>query len=238
LVDARGLTLYRSKNDVVGRAPKCVGRCLDQWTPLAAPWAARGTGDWSVVTRADGAAQWAFRGKPLYRHPKGDVVGGEVTGHGVDDFEAIVLEPAPTLPPWATIQASDAGELIADQRGLTVYARWRERTPVSVLIEAPSLVRTELASIRNGSRSSQQVVRRRSVVGGSRSSPTVVSNGPTKVKSYTPILWIVSRANSKGFASAAISTLVGDHAERRTDAGRVGRRLIRFRTCAACPSCR
>lgn len=122
LVDARGLTLYRSKSDAAGRAPKCVARCLDDWAPVAAPWAARGTGDWSVLTRADGAVQWAFRGKPLYRHPKGDVVGGEVTGHGIDDFEAVVLEPAPTLPPWATIQASDAGELIADQRGLTVYA--------------------------------------------------------------------------------------------------------------------
>ena len=122
LVDARGLTLYRSKSDAAGRVPKCVARCLDDWAPVAAPWAARGTGDWSVVTRVDGAVQWAFRGKPLYRHPKGDVVGGEVTGHGIDDFEAVVLEPAPTLPPWATIQASDAGELIADQRGLTVYA--------------------------------------------------------------------------------------------------------------------
>lgn len=104
LVDARGLTLYRSKSDAAGRVPKCVARCLDDWAPVAAPWAARGTGDWSVVTRVDGAVQWAFRGKPLYRHPKGDVVGGEVTGHGIDDFEAVVLEPAPTLPPWATIQ--------------------------------------------------------------------------------------------------------------------------------------
>lgn len=122
LVDARGLTLYASKSDAPGKAPKCEGRCLADWAPLAAPWAAQASGDWSIVTRKDDSRQWAFRGQPLYSRPRSDIVAGELSGHGRDGFEAVVLEPAPALPPWATIQASDAGELIADQRGLTVYA--------------------------------------------------------------------------------------------------------------------
>jgi predicted lipoprotein with Yx(FWY)xxD motif len=34
----------------------------------------------------------------------------------------MVLEPLMSLPPWATIQASDAGELVANNQGFTVYA--------------------------------------------------------------------------------------------------------------------
>ena len=47
---------------------------------------------------------------------------GETFGHGVDGWQAIVLEPAPPLPSWATIQPSDAGELIANKQGITVYS--------------------------------------------------------------------------------------------------------------------
>jgi predicted lipoprotein with Yx(FWY)xxD motif len=52
----------------------------------------------------------------------GDVSAGEIRGHGVDGWSAVVLEPAPPLPAWATIQPSDAGELIANSAGLTIYS--------------------------------------------------------------------------------------------------------------------
>lgn len=122
LTDARGLTLYVSDDDKPGSTPACTGKCARAWQPLAAPWLAQSFADWSTVVRDDGTRQWAYRGRPLYRNATGDFAPGEITGHGKGGWNAIVLEPAPPLPPWATIQASDAGELVADARGITVYA--------------------------------------------------------------------------------------------------------------------
>lgn len=125
LTDAKGLTLYSSSDDKPGKTPGCDDReCLRAWKPLAAPSSARGrsTGDWTVLVRSDGSGQWAYKGKALYRHAAGDVAAGETNGHGVDGWEAVVLEPPPPLPAWATVQASDAGELIANQQGITVYS--------------------------------------------------------------------------------------------------------------------
>lgn len=122
LTDARGLTLYASDDDKPGRTPSCTGKCVRSWQPLAAPWLAQSFADWSTVVRDDGTRQWAYRGRPLYRNVAGDFAPGEITGHGQGGWSAIVLEPAPPLPQWATIQSSDAGELVGDSRGLTVYA--------------------------------------------------------------------------------------------------------------------
>ena len=71
LADARGMTLYVAPAG-------CEPACGDRWTPLRAPAAAVPTGDWSVVTRDDGRAQWAFKGQPLYRCT-GDVMAGDVS---------------------------------------------------------------------------------------------------------------------------------------------------------------
>jgi len=125
LTDAKGLTLYASRDDKAGRTPGCDDRdCGRAWRPVLAPGSAHGRshGDWTVLARRDGSGQWAYRGKALYRHVAGDVAAGETNGHGVDGWEAVVLEPPPPLPPWATVQASDAGELIANPRGITVYS--------------------------------------------------------------------------------------------------------------------
>ncbi|MBU6377082.1 MAG: hypothetical protein KJS95_00995 [Gammaproteobacteria bacterium] len=123
LTDALGRTLYTSEDDPVGKTPRCVEDCARRYHALPAPWAApKEKGDWTAVVRPDGLRQWAFRGKPLYRYASGDVAPGEIRGHGVDGWSAVVLEPAPPLPAWATIQPSDAGELIANREGFTVYS--------------------------------------------------------------------------------------------------------------------
>ncbi len=122
LTDARGLTLYASGDDAPGKTPACNGRCLKSWQPVAAPGLAQSFGDWSAVVRADGSRQWAYQGRPLYRRPGGDFAPGELSGNGLEGWSAIVLEAAPALPPWATIQPSDAGELIANPQGRTVYS--------------------------------------------------------------------------------------------------------------------
>lgn len=115
LTDLRGRTLYTSSRT-------CDARCQKTWDPITAPSLANGFGDWSIVTLDSGLRQWAYKGQPLFRRPATDIKPGETSGHGEPGWVVLVLEPAPPLPAWATIQPSDAGELIANEQGRTVYA--------------------------------------------------------------------------------------------------------------------
>ena len=82
LVDAKGMTLYTYDKDTTAGKSSCNGPCATNWPPLTAS-ASTGSGDWSVVTRDDGAKQWAYKGKPLYTWNK-DSKPGDVTGDGVN----------------------------------------------------------------------------------------------------------------------------------------------------------
>ena len=69
LVDAAGAPLYTYDRDLAGSGrSQCTGACAKAWPPLAAGPGARSSGDWSVITRDDASRQWAYRGRPLYRH--------------------------------------------------------------------------------------------------------------------------------------------------------------------------
>ena len=59
----------------------CNGPCATNWPPLAAGAGAAGSGDWTVVTRDDGARQWAYKGKPLYTFAR-DTAGQAASGVG------------------------------------------------------------------------------------------------------------------------------------------------------------
>lgn len=82
LVDQKGMTLYVFDKDEGGKSA-CNGPCAKNWPPLAAAGDARPSGEWTVVTRDDGARQWAYGGKPLYTWAK-DTKAGDVTGDGVN----------------------------------------------------------------------------------------------------------------------------------------------------------
>ncbi len=115
--DPSGMTLYtRASGD-------CTGTCLNTWKPFAAPRAAVGQGDWSIVTRADDkTVQWAYRGKALYTYAN-DLRAGDTRGQGVDKaWQPVLVQPALALPKWVTVQNSDYGPLFADQKGLTLYS--------------------------------------------------------------------------------------------------------------------
>jgi predicted lipoprotein with Yx(FWY)xxD motif len=82
LVGANGMTLYTFDKDTAGSGKSvCNGPCATNWPPLAAAAGATGSGDWTVITRDDGARQWAFKGKPLYFWVK-DQKPGDRTGDG------------------------------------------------------------------------------------------------------------------------------------------------------------
>ena len=82
LAGANGMTLYTFDKDVAGSGKSmCNGGCASNWPPLAAAAGDAGGGDYSVITRDDGARQWALKGKPLYFWAK-DQKPGDKTGDG------------------------------------------------------------------------------------------------------------------------------------------------------------
>ena len=82
LSDRAGMTLYVFDKDPAGAGKSvCNGGCAKNWPPLAASARARPHDSWSVIVRADGSRQWAYKGKPLYLWIK-DHKPGDKTGDG------------------------------------------------------------------------------------------------------------------------------------------------------------
>ena len=85
LVGPNGMTLYTFDRDASGSGKSvCNGQCAALWPPFMAQGSASGSGDWTVVTRDDGARQWAYKGKPLYYWVK-DTKPGDRTGDNVNN---------------------------------------------------------------------------------------------------------------------------------------------------------
>jgi predicted lipoprotein with Yx(FWY)xxD motif len=91
LVDGKGMTLYTFGKDTAGKSA-CNGQCATNWPPLAAKAGDAASGDWSVVTRDDGSAQWAFKGRPLYTFIK-DKKPGDAVGDGVMNGAWMLAKP-------------------------------------------------------------------------------------------------------------------------------------------------
>jgi predicted lipoprotein with Yx(FWY)xxD motif len=68
--DVNGYTLYVSERDVDAGKSSCTGACASEWIPLRAAADAKPLGDWTLVARNDGAPQWAYKGRALYRYAK------------------------------------------------------------------------------------------------------------------------------------------------------------------------
>jgi predicted lipoprotein with Yx(FWY)xxD motif len=81
LVDPKGMTLYTFDRDNTPGKSNCNGKCAANWPPFTAPADAASVGNWTVIVRHDGAKQWAYKGKPLYRWMD-DKKPGDVDGDG------------------------------------------------------------------------------------------------------------------------------------------------------------
>jgi predicted lipoprotein with Yx(FWY)xxD motif len=81
LADASGRTLYTFDKDSAN-ASACNSGCAAMWPPFAAPSGAAAKGDFTLVSREDGAQQWSYKGKPLYLF-SGDTQPGEAKGEGM-----------------------------------------------------------------------------------------------------------------------------------------------------------
>jgi len=68
LTNEQGLSLYVWDNDLPTPGKSvCVGGCTITHIPMLASADPKPSGDFSLITREDGARQWAFKGRPLYR---------------------------------------------------------------------------------------------------------------------------------------------------------------------------
>ena len=90
LVAPSGATLYTFDKDTANSgASACNGPCAQLWPPLAARAGDTPQGDYSIVTRADGSRQWAYKGWPLYTYSK-DAKAGDATGDKFKDVWHVV----------------------------------------------------------------------------------------------------------------------------------------------------
>ncbi len=83
LIGPDGRTLYFFARDTRGSGQSaCVDQCATNWPPLAVAGTAQSIGDYSVITRAGGIKQWAYKGQPLYYFAR-DTKAGDKQGEGV-----------------------------------------------------------------------------------------------------------------------------------------------------------
>ena len=61
------LPLYLSTADAPGKS-SCNDECAKKWLPVIAEASAKPLGDWTIIARADGQRQWAFKSHPVYTH--------------------------------------------------------------------------------------------------------------------------------------------------------------------------
>ena len=80
LADASGRTLYTFDKDAANKS-NCNGGCAAAWPPFLVKDGDRTAANFSVITRDDGAGQWALNGKPLYLFAA-DVRSGDAKGDG------------------------------------------------------------------------------------------------------------------------------------------------------------
>ena len=132
--DKENKTLY-APVDIANPASLCVEQaCSQAWQPLLAPWLANDLDRWTVLVRDDGLRQWAFEGKPLFRYA-GDIHPGEMSGEG-QPFTAngavantLLLQPRPPYPDWIMVHDTDAGQMLANLEGKTIYTYDGSRIP-------------------------------------------------------------------------------------------------------------
>lgn len=119
VVDEEGYSVYTWDHDELNKS-KCIGDCARTWIPVSAPAAAQPQGEWTIVERALGFRQWAFRGKPVYSFSE-DTRRASLAGGDVPTWNNVYTQPGPTHPEEFTVQMSLAGDVLADPKGNTIY---------------------------------------------------------------------------------------------------------------------
>jgi predicted lipoprotein with Yx(FWY)xxD motif len=100
--------------------------CVQKWPPYLADASAAPSGDWSLISRAEGVRQWAFRGRPLYvsvkDHKPGDRNGAYSIGQVNQGGRGWRFALAPmNLPPGLKIVRREEGLVLATMNDRPVY---------------------------------------------------------------------------------------------------------------------
>jgi predicted lipoprotein with Yx(FWY)xxD motif len=104
LVNETGFSLYYFVNDAPGNGTStCSGACSELWPPfyvdsITVP-AGLKSSDFTILQRADGKAQVAFKGWPLYLYSK-DTAAGDINGQGFRNIWFVVNPNS--FPPVST----------------------------------------------------------------------------------------------------------------------------------------
>jgi predicted lipoprotein with Yx(FWY)xxD motif len=124
LTDDAGRTIYAFDGDPKQDRPDCAADApcdASPWLPIAAPALASGTSDFTIVERADGTGQWAYKGWPLYRYA-GDSAAGQSNGIGIDRrWKAAVLVRYPMPAPVTLRSTTTMGKIFATVDGRSLY---------------------------------------------------------------------------------------------------------------------
>jgi predicted lipoprotein with Yx(FWY)xxD motif len=123
LVDRRSHTVYAADANRARQIESCTTDACRRWEVLSAPQLADSVGEFTIIERADGSHQWAFRGKPLYTFT-GDLAPGYANGLDVDNRLEVAAVARYYMPPVVSIQTTAGqGRVLATAEGLTLYRR-------------------------------------------------------------------------------------------------------------------
>lgn len=126
LVDADGFTLYAFHGDATRDGQSCVAApCKIIWKPVEAAALAGPVGDFTILKRADGSPQWAYKGRGLYTY-SGDLAAGDAGGLHADVRWTPVMFAAYFTPPEIKMQVAPGfGTIWTDKAGMTLYTQNR-----------------------------------------------------------------------------------------------------------------
>jgi predicted lipoprotein with Yx(FWY)xxD motif len=90
LTSSKGFTLYSFAPDSSTKSV-CNGACATQWPPVKPATTSGVTAPFATITRADGATQLTFHGRPMYTFI-GDKSPGQANGNGLNAFGGLWYE--------------------------------------------------------------------------------------------------------------------------------------------------
>ena len=101
--------------------------CAQVWPAFTAPSDAKAIGKWTILTRKDGAKQWAYDGQAVYKssldHQPGDVLGAVMRPTQRDDTAPRnPIGPPVDLAPGFSVETTYMGRMLLGPKGMSVYA--------------------------------------------------------------------------------------------------------------------
>jgi predicted lipoprotein with Yx(FWY)xxD motif len=115
--DAQGTLLSTYAADKAG-AIACVDDCARAHPPAAPADGAQPVGDWTIVRRPDGSAQWAVRGQPVYAYQA-------KPGPEMATWKPVPVRPAEPMPTPNGIDVQEvpgaAGVILTTAKGAPLY---------------------------------------------------------------------------------------------------------------------